>query len=442
MRSTGLLRATVVITALSVLQGLAKLTAAVTSARPPAPLLRTGSGGPRPVSVIIPCYNEEKVLAGTLEAVFGSRGVEIVVVVCVDDGSSDGTLDVMEACRRKFGGRLVVLRQENGGKASALNAGLTRVTTRHFMAIDADTQVQPDSMRYLLERLTTEDVAAVSGQMLVGNLRPRNTAVATAQVREYEHVNNIDRRVLARLQVASVVPGAVGAYRTDVVASVGGYPTGTLAEDAHLTFKLLADGHNIAHEPRAVVFTEVPDTLSGLFAQRRRWSTGKIQVSARMLPSVTRSRPVVKAVWAHTAFTEALMPLVTPVLLLVLPGHLAHVLTSRARRADERLVPWVRAAVATTVAQVLVSLLCRRFARSQDASSREAAGLADASATIAALVVLPVVRCCGVASAWYDLLLRKEKRWNSVDRTGDVRTTRPRESSLLGDAAGPPVVHG
>ena len=113
-----------------------------TASRPP-----TGEEALPAVTVLVPCFDEERVLLDTLRSVLRSEGVTIDRVVCIDDGSDDATLDVMRAGQRLPGGvDVLVLHQENAGESAALNLGLQEVRTEFFVALDADTQVMPDTV--------------------------------------------------------------------------------------------------------------------------------------------------------------------------------------------------------------------------------------------------------------------------------------------------------
>jgi cellulose synthase/poly-beta-1,6-N-acetylglucosamine synthase-like glycosyltransferase len=408
--------------ALSVLQALILLVAAGREAPPVRP------GPRRSVSVIVPSFNEERVLDRTLTSVFRSEGVDLVEVVCVDDGSTDGTPEVLRSARDRYGDRLVVVRQPNRGKASALNAGLARIRTPHFVTIDADTQVLPHTLALLLRHFSTGRVAAVSGQMLVGNSRPHSRTVFAAQTREYEYANNIVRRAFARVDAITVVPGAIGAFDTAAVSRAGGYPEGTLAEDAHLTAVLLGSGHRIRHEPRAVVVTEAPDALRGLLRQRTRWSTGKIQVMLRTRRAAWRGPASGRLTWWYSALSETLLPLLTPVISVGLPVCLISLASADIRS------PLVAVAVAVALVQLLVLRRTSRSAHLKDAPARALTGLPPASPSPASYLVIPMVRFVATAASWYAVLTRRRNRWNKLARTGDVGLppeSGPEPSELL-----------
>lgn len=374
------------------------------------------------LSVIVPCYNEEAVLARTLDAIFAAERVELSRVICVDDGSTDRTLDVMAEARRRYGDRLVVLTQPNSGKATALNRGLRAVDTELFVSIDADTQVLPDALWRLAGHFDDGRVAAVSGQMLVGNRHSADPAVYAAQVREYEYANNIDRRAFSRASLITVVPGAIGVFRTAAVRAIGGYPRGTLSEDSYLTFLLLIRGYRTVHEPRATVVTEAPDMLPGLLKQRIRWATGKIQVVLRTPAEALRARRAIRLLWVHEAFTQGVASLAGLVVAVAMPILLVTALVAAIAGPDDPALDGAIAlACLLSAARVGVFAVARRFARSRDAEGRRSAGLPPARTSLKSLVLLPVVRFVAACAAWHAIATHKQNAWNKVERTGDVR---------------------
>lgn len=224
------------------------------------------------VSVLIPCFNEEKVIAASVARILESRWSRLEVVV-LDDGSSDGTSAEVE---KHFAGdpRVRLLRFPNGGKALALNRGLDQVKGEIVVALDADTLFPPSTIPRLARWFVDPTVGAVAGNALVGN---RRNIVTRWQALEYVTAQNLERRALAALGAVTVVPGAVGAWRRSALEQLGGYPSDTLAEDQDLTIAVQRAGWRVEFDPDARAYTEAPDTVSGLLKQRFRWSFGTLQ---------------------------------------------------------------------------------------------------------------------------------------------------------------------
>lgn len=225
------------------------------------------------VSVIVPAYNEEKVIVRTVASLLAQRYEGALEVIVVDDGSMDGTSSV---CESAYGSdpRVSVHRKVNGGKASALNYGIGLARHEVVIGLDADTIFDDDTVAELVQPLVDPKVAAVAGNAKVGN---RINLVTRWQALEYVTSQNLDRRAFSLLDCITVVPGAVGAWRRAAVLEVGGFREDTLAEDQDLTLAMRRAGYSVAYADAAVAYTEAPDTLRGLAKQRFRWSFGTLQ---------------------------------------------------------------------------------------------------------------------------------------------------------------------
>ena len=262
------------------------------------------------VAVLIPAYNEEKVIIRTILSVLHSTYPNIHVVV-IDDGSLDRTYEV---AREHFAaeierGRVTVLRQENGGKARALNYGLQSVSEEIFLGIDADTLIANDAIAYLVPHFQDARVAAMAGNAKVGN---RVNLWTRWQALEYITSQNFDRRALNTFSAVCVVPGAIGAWRTEAVRAAGGYKTDTVAEDADLTMALLQNGYKVEYEDRALAYTEAPTTANGLMRQRFRWSFGILQAVWKHRSAFARKGALGFIAMPNIVIFQILLPLVSP----------------------------------------------------------------------------------------------------------------------------------
>jgi len=235
--------------------------------KPVGPAPRTGL-----VSVIVPAYNEELHAADTVANLLLSE-IQEKEIVFVDDGSTDGTLD---AVRRRYGSdpRVQVLAKPNGGKASALNAGIAGAKGEVVVCIDADTRLRPDAIPILLEQLSDSGAAAVAGNVKVGN---EGTILTRWQAIEYITSQNADRRAFDLLNCITVIPGAIGAFRKNALVQIGGFSSDTLAEDCDVTIRLLRERLVVRYNERAIAYTEAPSTFRTFIRQRFRWSFGIMQ---------------------------------------------------------------------------------------------------------------------------------------------------------------------
>jgi cellulose synthase/poly-beta-1,6-N-acetylglucosamine synthase-like glycosyltransferase/spore germination protein YaaH/peptidoglycan/xylan/chitin deacetylase (PgdA/CDA1 family) len=224
------------------------------------------------ISVLIPCFNEEKVIESSVRRILASNWPRLEVLV-LDDGSSDHTAEVV---RKAFADepRVTLMAFENGGKARALNRGLTKASGDVVVALDADTLFPSDTLAKLARWFADPKVGAVAGNALVGN---RRNLITRWQALEYVTAQNLERRALAALGAVTVVPGAVGAWRRAALEALGGYPDDTLAEDQDLTIAMQRAGWRVEFDPEARAYTEAPETVAGLLKQRFRWSFGTLQ---------------------------------------------------------------------------------------------------------------------------------------------------------------------
>jgi cellulose synthase/poly-beta-1,6-N-acetylglucosamine synthase-like glycosyltransferase/peptidoglycan/xylan/chitin deacetylase (PgdA/CDA1 family) len=223
-----------------------------------------------PVTVIVPAYNEKKGIEATIRSVLASDHHPVWVIV-VDDGSTDGTAEVVERMNQR---RVVLIRQANAGKPAALNTGLAAARTELVVMVDGDTVLEPGTVRAVVEHFADPGVGAVSGNAKVGN---RGGLLGSWQHNEYVIGFNLDRRMYDVLECMPTVPGAIGAFRLSALRAIGGLPTDTLAEDTDLTMALERDGWRVVYEQQAGAWTEAPATLSQLWKQRYRWCYGTLQ---------------------------------------------------------------------------------------------------------------------------------------------------------------------
>jgi len=263
------------------------------------------------VAVLIPAYNEEKVIERTVHGALDSDYPNLRVIV-IDDGSKDRTLEIV---RRTFAaeeaaGRVLILTKPNGGKAEALNFGLEHIGNAEiFVGIDADTIIAPDAILRMVPHFLNPKVAAVAGNAKVGN---RVNLWTRWQALEYITSQNFERRALNTLGAVSVVPGAIGSWRIAAVREAGGYHVDTVAEDADLTMALLRNGYRVEYEDLALAFTEAPTTANALMRQRFRWSFGILQAVFKHRGVFARKGVLGLVALPNILIFQILLPLVSP----------------------------------------------------------------------------------------------------------------------------------
>jgi peptidoglycan-N-acetylglucosamine deacetylase len=230
------------------------------------PMVRRG------VSIIIPAYNEAKVIERTITAALASN-YPIFEVIVVDDASQDETYKIV---KEKFGDndKVKLYTKDNGGKSTALNYGIARSKYNYFVGLDADTIIDKDALKYLMPELVQPNVGAVAGKVVVGN---RKNLLTKFQTVEFITSQNLERRAYEALDCITVVPGAIGGWSKAAVLEVGGFSGQTLAEDTELTFRLLKAGYRITLADKARSYNEAPESLKNFLKQRFRWVFGTLQ---------------------------------------------------------------------------------------------------------------------------------------------------------------------
>ncbi len=224
------------------------------------------------VSVLIPAYNEAKVIAASIRKILASTHSNVNIIV-IDDGSTDGTSAIVRASFADMA-RVTLITTKNEGKARAVNLGLAQADGDIVVVLDADTQFEPRTISRLVRWFADSGIGAVAGNAKVGN---RLNMLTRWQALEYITAQNLERRALATLGCITVVPGAVGAWRREAIVKLGGFPSNTLAEDQDLTIAIQRAGYKVVFDQEAVAWTEAPDTLAGLAKQRFRWAFGTLQ---------------------------------------------------------------------------------------------------------------------------------------------------------------------
>jgi cellulose synthase/poly-beta-1,6-N-acetylglucosamine synthase-like glycosyltransferase len=266
--------------------------------------------------VIIPAYNEAVGIERTVRSVAESRYSNVDIVV-VEDGSTDATAEIVA--------RLAIpdvhlIRQDNSGKAAALNTGVEHTDAEIVVMVDGDTLFELDTLERLVEPLTRDpEIGAVSGNTKVGN---RTRLLGRWQHIEYVMGFNLDRRMYEVLQCTPTVPGAIGAFRRDVLDEVGGVPGETLAEDTDLTLAIGRTGRRIVYADDARAWTEAPSTLGALWRQRYRWSFGTMQALWKHRGAVVsrdrRERRIGRYAVPYILLFQVALPVAAPLVDLLL----------------------------------------------------------------------------------------------------------------------------
>lgn len=271
-----------------------------------------------PITIIVPAYNEEVTVVETVRSLLALeyRAYEIIIV---DDGSADATskrlIDAYDMtlvhrpirhqikCQpeefvyesRAFKVPLTLIRKKNGGKADALNMGINASNFPYFLCIDADSVLQYDSLRKIVQPILENDnIVAVGGIVRISNdieiedgkvtkYRMPKSILASMQVLEYDRSFLASRILFDKFNGSLIISGAFGLFKKDMVIAVGGYDHDTMGEDMELVVRLheYCNLNNISYSIKyasdAVCWTQAPERLHELSTQRKRWHIGLFQ---------------------------------------------------------------------------------------------------------------------------------------------------------------------
>jgi poly-beta-1,6 N-acetyl-D-glucosamine synthase len=230
------------------------------------------------VSIIVPVYNEGKVVRESIMSLLrlDYSNYEIIIV---NDGSTDDTADVARTLvgyqKGSYGDvKVSLINKPNGGKARALNAGISYSKAEIVLCMDGDSQLSEDSVRMAVRHFSDPEIGAVAGNVKVLN---RKKLFTDLQALEYIEGLNMARAAQSFFKLVNIIPGPIGLFRKKAIEDAGYYSSDTFAEDADLTLKILARNWKIYYEPRAISYTEAPEKLYQLLKQRYRWTRGILQ---------------------------------------------------------------------------------------------------------------------------------------------------------------------
>ena len=230
------------------------------------------------ISLVVPAYNEGPVIQAAMRALLALDYPNYEIIV-VDDGSTDDTYEkAMVVASESVALEVRVVTKRNGGKADALNTGMTLARGEFVLNMDGDTKLSPNALRACIRHFENPKVGAVAGNVKVIN---RENMWTRIQALEYVEGLAMARKAQSFGRVVNIIPGPLGMFRKSVLQQVGGYDRDTFAEDCDLTLKLLMRGWHIEYEPTAIAWVETPSHLLDLLQQRYRWTRGILQATRK-----------------------------------------------------------------------------------------------------------------------------------------------------------------
>lgn len=231
-----------------------------------------------PLSVVVPCYNEEDNVRETLAYALALDYPDFEVIA-VNDGSRDATGAILDELAAAHPRLRVVHQATNQGKAVGLNTALALARHEYLLCIDGDALLDPYAGKWLMRHfLTSPRVGAVTGNPRIRN---RTTLLGRLQVGEFTAIIGLIKRAQRTYGRLFTVSGVITAFRKTAVYQAGYWSEDMLTEDIDISWKLQLKHWNVRFEPRALVWILMPETLRGLWKQRLRWAKGGTQALMR-----------------------------------------------------------------------------------------------------------------------------------------------------------------
>lgn len=354
------------------------------------------------VSVIVPAYNEEKVLANCVRSILRSDYSQLELVI-VDDGSTDGTAALMAKLADEDP-RVTAVTQPNAGKGAALNTGIARSSGEVLFFVDADGLFAASTVDEMLRGFHSDRIGAVCGDD-----RPINLdRVLTRMLTILSHVGTgLIRRALVVLRSLLIVSGNIGAFPRSIIEEVGGFREDTVGEDLELTWRVQRAGYQVEFRPTALVYAESPSTLRGLWRQRVRWARGLLQTMRVHRGAI--GNPRYGAFGLYLGF-NALSSVVLPVLQLLLLAGLPLLFVTGNAPFDSSwlaILMWLGLGVSLTIVLIAVAM-------------NRAWGDLRHAWTIVLWPVYSLFMAAVMVTALWQERTGEAAAWNKLERTGVV----------------------
>lgn len=226
------------------------------------------------VTILLPVYNAKESIKETIDSIKSQKYCGDIYINIIDDGSTDGSLELLKSMN--LDSSTMLLESSHKGKAFALNEGLQHVNTDYTITIDIDTVLHPLAVRNIMHKLVNSDnkTAATAGCLFVKNAKKS----FITKLQEWDYTLGIFGVKLYQDNYKStlVAQGAFSAYKTKLLKQIGGWQN-CVGEDIVLTWELLSQGYETNFAKNAIAFTEVPEKLTSLGKQRKRWARGMIE---------------------------------------------------------------------------------------------------------------------------------------------------------------------
>ena len=230
-------------------------------------------GKNRKVSVVVPAYNEEKGVKDTLESLLEiSYPKELLEIIVVNDGSTDGTKEI--AGNYAKDGKIILINNEkNLGKSASLNKGIEKASGELVACIDADTVVEKEIINKVMGFFDDPKTSAVVVRVKVRN--PKNWMEKIIDM-EYNMGLGFYLKLLSFLNCLYLTPGQFSIYRKSILIDLRGFDVNNIVEDTEIAYRMQKAHYKIACCLSAYAYTRVPDNIRSFYHQRKRWYTGTL----------------------------------------------------------------------------------------------------------------------------------------------------------------------
>jgi len=287
-----------------------------------------------PVSILVPCFNEEEGAEETFAAL-DRIDYPDYEVIAINDGSRDRTAEVLERIAKRMPRLRVVQLATNQGKSTALNVGALAAKSEILVCIDGDALLERHAVTWMVRRFQSDALLGA----LTGNPRIRNraTLLGRLQVGEFSAIVGLVKRAQTVYGTLFTVSGVICAFRKRALHDAGWWSPAALTDDVDVSWRIQIAHWGIAYEPKATCWILMPETLRGLWGQRLRWAEGGAQTILGLTRAMFASRAwhlvptwlnyVVSMVWAYAMLVGLLIWLASvvtggpPMGVSALPGN-------------------------------------------------------------------------------------------------------------------------
>jgi cellulose synthase/poly-beta-1,6-N-acetylglucosamine synthase-like glycosyltransferase len=234
-----------------------------------------------PVGIIVPARNEEGLIGDCVRAIDEAVAdyPEPCTVYVIENGSTDNTYEEARAAVAQVRHvRAVLLQCESKGKAYALNHGIRHAVEDIVLRIDADTIITRSVLFGLIRHFGDPSVGGASGMPLP---RVQSSWICRMRAIEVYYQVGFKRTGYNAVDAIGVLPGALVAYRRDLLVKLNGFAERINGEDADMTIRVGRLGYRIVSDSSVRAYTEMPSTFAYLREQRMRWARGTYHMLAR-----------------------------------------------------------------------------------------------------------------------------------------------------------------